>query len=579
MIVGRARSGSAASGGWAKQCRMAEAPGLRRLLIDYDSTLNPGQGNAPLTEERAALLARFLTRWKAAGVELFVLTSSNPVKKVEALEAAGLRQYFADVLSSTMPKRFESKGDFIAKRIKEEGWAASEQLLADDSVEAVQSVLQTADGEPRVTAHTLRLKQHSAEGLVEEDLTLLDSFVSSPPPKAPLHYYSARHEGPRFVDERDSHEKCMLDSLPAESLQGVLQANPAKRLEWVEGRPDFAAAAGISGETSKSGASSPATSADPKAKEEKAPNSAGSGAGAGEGVDKEAAQEKDGSADAKAKDPPSPKAAPKPAAASGKTDAVGEGCSVEVTSGPHAGRRGIVLKVTGTEGEDRRWRVFLVNEGGGTPTWVDSVKPAGGESAGDAPGPASSAPTTSKPAAPRRAGKFAVEGSIVEVTSGIHAGKRGTVAKVTGDGNEKRWRVAIDDGPTTWCNNVDCLDEGGEAADEDEDPCGFGKRVEVLSNPYTGKHGLVLKVSGQGEDKEWKVLIDGVKPPQVVRDVQPIGVGGSFRPPARSAGSSGTAPRKPPPPARPMPAPEDDYLVDDSSSEASDPDMPELEPF
>ena len=33
----------------------------RRVLFDYDSTLNPGQGNAPLTRERAAMnAARFV---------------------------------------------------------------------------------------------------------------------------------------------------------------------------------------------------------------------------------------------------------------------------------------------------------------------------------------------------------------------------------------------------------------------------------------------------------------------------------------------------------------------------------------
>eukprot|EP00448_Togula_jolla_P025774 CAMPEP_0170651258 /NCGR_PEP_ID=MMETSP0224-20130122/46280_1 /TAXON_ID=285029 /ORGANISM="Togula jolla, Strain CCCM 725" /LENGTH=382 /DNA_ID=CAMNT_0010983055 /DNA_START=14 /DNA_END=1160 /DNA_ORIENTATION=+ len=242
--------GSSGSQEGAAACQ----PALKRLLIDYDSTLNPGQGNLPLTSERAKLLEAYLTKWQKLGLEIFVLTSSNPEKKEKALEAAGIRGLFTDVLSSTMPRRFPTKGDFIAKRIREDGWIPSEQLLADDSIEAVQSIFQDADAAPRAAgplAHTWRLPQHSSTGLLEEDLRLLDAKVAGSPGSgdggATTHCYSFQHDGQQ-VDASDSAEKCMLDSLPLDTRIQVLKANsPERRQEWIASRPDFAALCAAAG--------------------------------------------------------------------------------------------------------------------------------------------------------------------------------------------------------------------------------------------------------------------------------------------------------------------------------------------
>ncbi len=71
----------------------------KRILLDYDSTINPGQGNAPLTAERAEMLDGFLTRWKKGNpqLDIFVLTASNPDKKKEGLRAAKLAHHFSQV--------------------------------------------------------------------------------------------------------------------------------------------------------------------------------------------------------------------------------------------------------------------------------------------------------------------------------------------------------------------------------------------------------------------------------------------------------------------------------------------------
>lgn len=72
---------------------------VKRILLDYDSTINPGQGNAPLTAERAEMLDGFFTRWKKekSDLEIFLLTSSNPAKKKEGLQAAKLAHHFTQV--------------------------------------------------------------------------------------------------------------------------------------------------------------------------------------------------------------------------------------------------------------------------------------------------------------------------------------------------------------------------------------------------------------------------------------------------------------------------------------------------
>lgn len=241
----------------------------RFLFVDYDSTLNPGQGNLPLTPERAAMLRAFLSRARLDLPELqvFVLTASNPAKKHEALAAAGLRELFDGVLSSSMPKKYESKGQYLRRWITKRGAAGGDVMHLDDSVQAIQSILEGGGDEsaaPAPVCNTLRLPYMGA-GLVEEDLLLVarrflyaggcpEDGLPIPPGQvaaAPVHANVIYVGGERHVDGRDSAVKCMLDSLDADARQDILRQNAAAEdggpsprfLEWIAGRPDLRAAA------------------------------------------------------------------------------------------------------------------------------------------------------------------------------------------------------------------------------------------------------------------------------------------------------------------------------------------------
>lgn len=547
---------------------MAQAPaGLRRLLIDYDSTLNPGQGNQPITAERAALLSRYLSRWREAGLQLYVLTSSNPAKKVDGLDAAGLTKYFDEVLSSTMPKCFPSKGDFIASRIKTDGWKPSEQLLADDNVEAIQSLWSDAD-ETRscALAHSFRLPQHSQQGLVEKDFETIDSLIFKPEPLSDFtHYYAGRHDGEWFLDTEDSAEKCMLDALQAEELKNVLHVNQEMRERWLTGRPDFAALKSSRADkdaSSKAAPSAQAVAADKKEDLDKALGAKGQG---------------------KRGAPPPPKGGfaspPKDKDASVAEAGPGEGDRVEVTEGPHAGKHGVVHKVTG-EGKDRRWRVQL---DGDSAVWVEGVKADGGSgaTAGAKGGNAPPSPSPATPAVSEKESAAAAcgEGSLVLVKDGQYAGRRGRVLKVLRDGEEVRWRVLLEGGgPPTWTEDVSLVPEDDSPKTTGTAPTPSapvqaeeGSRVEVLSGPHTGRRGVVLKVTGKDEDQRFRVQLDGSSSATWVDEVQVIGgtaAGGTFSPPPRQKAAlvmKGFDPLE--------------FLVADSDSEATDAEMPELQEY
>mmetsp|Transcript_101150 Transcript_101150/g.291210 ORF Transcript_101150/g.291210 Transcript_101150/m.291210 type:complete len:191 (-) Transcript_101150:127-699(-) len=177
----------------------------------------------------------------------------------------------------------------------------------------------------------------------------------------------------------------------------------------------------------------------------------------------------------------------------------------------------------------------------------------------------------------RRAQAVAREGDAVEVTRGPHVGKRGRVIKVAGQGSETRWRVELDDGKATWCEDVQALEPGAsETADAQANGelCGFGCRVEIRSHPHAGRHGLVLQVQGEGDERRWKVLVDGGHPPVWVSEVKPEGAVAERAP-------MGRAPETSPPKAQPCfrPAPDlESYFQDESGSEASDLEMPALIP-
>eukprot|EP00929_Paragymnodinium_shiwhaense_P015414 TRINITY_DN123506_c0_g1_i1.p1 TRINITY_DN123506_c0_g1~~TRINITY_DN123506_c0_g1_i1.p1 ORF type:complete len:369 (-),score=68.25 TRINITY_DN123506_c0_g1_i1:693-1799(-) len=219
---------------------------LRRLLLDYGSTLNPGPTARPVTEDRAALIRFYLHRWREAGIETFVLTASAPEKIEHALTLSGLLSDFGgEVLSSFYPRKFLTKGDYIAARIAEDGWHPCEQLLVEDSVDAVQSVWLNADLAPRkggAVAHTLRIAQACSEGLLEEDLQYIEQYIMQrvQASNTTMHFALLDDAGERYVDDNDSAAKCMLDLLPADArAQVIAGAAVEQRGKMVEGRPDF----------------------------------------------------------------------------------------------------------------------------------------------------------------------------------------------------------------------------------------------------------------------------------------------------------------------------------------------------
>merc|ERR1711957_962496 len=104
-----------------------------------------------------------------------------------------------------------------------------EQLLVDDSIEAVQTTAwETKDGESREfpSAHTVRLPQHSVLGLTEEDLTFISEQCVNADAATHVYIVQAKDGRTRSVDHMDSTIKCMLDMMPPSDRTQVLLANP-----------------------------------------------------------------------------------------------------------------------------------------------------------------------------------------------------------------------------------------------------------------------------------------------------------------------------------------------------------------
>jgi len=301
-----------------------------------------------------------------------------------------------------------------------------------------------------------------------------------------------------------------------------------------------------------------------------------------------------------------PKAGSPPAKAS--ADPLGEGQTVEVVGGPHAGKLGLVMKRTG-DGAESRWRVML--HGGGPSTWVDKVKVQGSDGGAATPAEAPKAEDDDK--------------TYIEVATGVHEGKKGYVLKSTGQGAEMRWRVQLDNGPATWVDDVNILG-GAKKAAPAEEPAPFGglpphiaarlglpgagpkaggaggaaspkavpagtpgggstkgplvevRLVEVTGGDKAGQRGEVLKVTGAGNERRyqlrlrsgtatWATEVAGVGPngqvEVVIKPRWPVSGPGS------DDGEGETDDEMP-----------DliDPLADDNDAEsvATDPDMPEL---
>mmetsp|Transcript_4428 Transcript_4428/g.9727 ORF Transcript_4428/g.9727 Transcript_4428/m.9727 type:complete len:776 (+) Transcript_4428:3-2330(+) len=152
------------------------------------------------------------------------------------------------------------------------------------------------------------------------------------------------------------------------------------------------------------------------------------------------------------------------------------------------------------------------------------------------------------------------EGMDVIVGKGPDEGKAGKVIKITGSGNDKRYRVELGDGKATWTTHVKrfATDKeaqklgqspestqpvvsplmaalnggtpagkggpkgGGKGApppagskaakDAEPDPFPENTNVEVLVDPHKGKLGTVLKITGEGKDKKYRVQIEAGGP-------------------------------------------------------------------
>lgn len=555
---------------------MAADCGIQRIFFDYDSTLNPGQGSEALSPSRSELLMEFLSRWHQAGVRIFVLTSSNPDVKNDALEKASLRKYFEDILSTSMPKKFPSKGDFLEERTMAEGWNSLKQILVDDSVEAVASTAGwkfTSPDEARkgvAVSNTFRLVQHSTVGLTKKDLEHLDKLIFGPTPKIDQHYFSGTHNGSGFVDEADTDLKCMEFTVNKLLLSELLKSNP----DMVEGRPDFADIIKGAAKTSSSeinaeiGAKSSGYPESPK--------------GGGKGKSRGPPPPPVGMKSPKDAGPVGMKSPSKTAEDPGD----GQGSRVEVLEGPHKGKCGIVLKKS-EDANGPRWRI-LVEGGGGPPTWVDSVKVLSPPQSSEEPsseGPADGG----KPASVPSSKKDAAEGDEVKILTGPNEGRVGSVIKLVGDETGKRFRVRLDSISTTWAEEVEVIKEAPKpqgASAGGGDPFGMGATVEIADGPNAGKRGKVLKVLGDStEDRRWKLELSpdrsttwatavlsegGVHSSTIKGNAAPsTPVSSPVRPPMGSILAGVTRKQVP------CPDPET-YLVDDSDSEVSDAEMPEL---
>jgi len=166
------------------------------------------------------------------------------------------------------------------------------------------------------------------------------------------------------------------------------------------------------------------------------------------------------------------------------------------------------------------------------------------------------------------------EGMDVVIGDGPDAGTQGTIVKVTGEGKDKRFRVQLETGKSTWTTKVRgigmdhniqetdvptsrppvvsplmaalnggiAVSPGGKAGGKGKGPGGpppaggaaggakagkdekeefpEGTNVEVLAGPHKGKCGQVVKISGEGKEKKYRVQMEAGGPSSWVVQVK-----------------------------------------------------------
>eukprot|EP00405_Crypthecodinium_cohnii_P032265 CAMPEP_0206522674 /NCGR_PEP_ID=MMETSP0324_2-20121206/67122_1 /ASSEMBLY_ACC=CAM_ASM_000836 /TAXON_ID=2866 /ORGANISM="Crypthecodinium cohnii, Strain Seligo" /LENGTH=556 /DNA_ID=CAMNT_0054016881 /DNA_START=334 /DNA_END=2001 /DNA_ORIENTATION=- len=495
---------------------MPDTSGIRRVFIELEHVIAPVPGKA-IPTQRAANFTKHFAAWKGLGVEILLLSAADAKLKTRIVEGLDMLRCFDQILSW---KGHASKGDYIADQSKKNGWIPTEQILIDHSVNAIGSTagwhFSPGDGarqDTEAVANTFRVPQDK-EGLSMEDLAILDDMLSKPdPPSKTFHYYAATFQEKRFLDNSDEDMKC-LEFLTNKTLfKAIFASNPSP---FLKNRPDLEALKATLGVHEKTlplsngvaaeADPTPAPAAKPKAAASVLAEMLAGGGDKGKGKGK-----------GKSKGPPPMSKAAFMAKQPPKEKGIDEGSTVEVTEGMHEGKRGKVVKVTG-EGAEARYRVHL--DGMSNPTWVDKVKAVAGDSpsaplpvaaatepAGPPPKASSQAPAP--PPTPSGSG----EGAEVEVMVGPHKGKRAKVVKTTGEGKDMRWRVEIVDGPTTWVDEVSPIEtrERGQSASApvvSSDPFGEGATVEVVEGLHAGKTATVLKVTGTGAERRWRVQLE-----------------------------------------------------------------------
>mmetsp|Transcript_18967 Transcript_18967/g.57627 ORF Transcript_18967/g.57627 Transcript_18967/m.57627 type:complete len:172 (+) Transcript_18967:176-691(+) len=165
------------------------------------------------------------------------------------LQGAGILDLFDDVLSSSMPKKYESKGQFLMRFLVKQGALGTAALHADDSHQAIESILTNPSGATAPVCHSLRLP-YMGEGLTAADFRLIATAflyrcvrgLAADDAGSYFGAYSFAHGGAAVVDAGDAAVKCMLDGMDAEALAEVIQQNKgAEHLaSWLDGRPDYA---------------------------------------------------------------------------------------------------------------------------------------------------------------------------------------------------------------------------------------------------------------------------------------------------------------------------------------------------
>jgi len=127
------------------------------------------------------------------------------------------------------------------------------------------------------------------------------------------------------------------------------------------------------------------------------------------------------------------------------SEASAVGLTVEVAMGPRAGSSATVVSTSG-EGENMRWKVRLTDDG--IVTWVSDVKLL----------EVTTSPNEAAAQLEDDTKDQLRQGAAVQVLDGAHVGSSAIVLSSVGSGKDRRWRVQLSDGRSTWTSAIKASD-------------------------------------------------------------------------------------------------------------------------